>query len=380
MLFAELGPDASDEEAIRAYRKHQVVLIRDVVRSVSGGAAALRHEEFMERNAAQLRTKALNESEATKGSECWYRSVLVSGDEMPAAYFELQALMPRELHSTRLAFHNCFWIFWGCNEGSGPLPGRPEHVDEVEAMGTIHWQASGAKTWRFRTAAGRWPAGSVAPPEGLVFQVECEQGSLLMVNTRLLLHHTQVPPGRGEMSISYAREFDILPEGRLLLEHARELPMPLHLRHPHPPSGEECEHQTPSPCAKIEHSAGAGAGAGAGAERPLQTQLEVEGTDDGTGCAIFLPLEKASGCGCRETAAVLGALVLHGNVISRRSVCALCGTPTGLDLASPSPLGCVRRVCSSCVCRVSCVVCCVSCVGERKCVRESERARKRERE
>jgi hypothetical protein len=354
MLFAQLGADASYEEAIRAYRKHQVVLIKDVVRSVNGGAAALRHEEFMERHAGQLRTKALDESEATKGSGCWYRSALVSGDELPAAYSELQALMPRELHSTRLAFHNCFWIFWGCNNSLAPLPGRPEHVDEVEAMGTIHWQASGAKTWRFRTAAGgRWPAGSLAPPNDLVFQVECEQGSLLMVNTRLLLHHTQVPPDRGEMSLSYAREFDLI-DGRRLLEHARELPLPLHFRHPHPTSDEECEHQTPSPCAKIEHSAGAGAGGGGGADRPSQTQLEVEGTDDGKGCAAFLLLERASGCGCRETAAVPGALVLQGNVISRRSVCALCGTPTGLDFASPSRLGYVGRACSTCVCRVVC--------------------------
>jgi len=82
-----------------------------------------------------------------------------------------------------------------------------------------------------------WPSGSLPPHEGDVCEVVCEEGSLLLINTALLLHCTEIPPhplaitnplihplvvAEGDadskmcshqhthLSMSYAREFDII--------------------------------------------------------------------------------------------------------------------------------------------------------------------------
>ena len=171
-------------------------------------------------------------------------------------------------------------------------------------------------------------------------QVECGEGSLLLVNTRLLLHHTQVPPGQDAMSLSYAREFDLYPEASCVLEHARALSLPS-LRHPHPPSRDVCEPQTRHrPCANIQHAAQALAGpvAEAAAKSHSQTPPRMEHPEDDAGVASSTSVASRVAAGEGKAAPVLDALVLQGNVISHRSVCALCRTPTALDLDPPSPL------------------------------------------
>ena len=106
-----LGPEASGAEVIRAYRRHQVVLIRRAVRSVRGRSAAERHAAFAQRH--KLGGVAMDESSGEgelEESGCWYRSALVSGE---AACAELEALMPSELQRAPLDFHRgCFWVFW----------------------------------------------------------------------------------------------------------------------------------------------------------------------------------------------------------------------------------------------------------------------------
>ena len=108
-MVPEFGPEASGEEVIRAYRRHQVVLVRRAVRSVGGRAAAERHSAFVQRH--KLGGVALDESSgALAQSGCWYRSALVSGE---GACAELEALMPSELQLVHLDFHRgCFWLFW----------------------------------------------------------------------------------------------------------------------------------------------------------------------------------------------------------------------------------------------------------------------------
>ena len=176
-------------------------------------------------------------------------------------------------------------------------------------------------------------------------QVECEEGSLLMVNTRLLLHHTQLPPGQDCISLSYAREFDLYPEAPGLLAGTLSLPA---LGHQRPPSRGACQPQTRHhwPSAKIPHAAQAleAPAAEAAAKRPLQTRFGVQHSQGDAGVASFIRVASAASVASRvaagegKAAPVLDALVLQGNVISRRSICAFCRTPTALDLHPPSPL------------------------------------------
>ena len=89
--------------------------------------------------------------------------------------------------------------------------GRPEHLDDVGAMGTWHWQACGEKRWRVRPTVGAtWPDGAMQPEEDSAAWVLCEEGSIFLINTALYFHHTQIPTTRNsksQLSVSLAREF-----------------------------------------------------------------------------------------------------------------------------------------------------------------------------
>ena len=113
-MVPELGPEASGEEVIRAYRRHQVVLVRRTVRSVGGRAAAERHSAFVQRHKLDESPACTLDESSREGalaqSGCWYRSALVSGE---GACAELEAIMPSELQRVHLDFHRgCFWVFW----------------------------------------------------------------------------------------------------------------------------------------------------------------------------------------------------------------------------------------------------------------------------
>ena len=127
------------------------------------------------------------------------------------------------------------WLFVGLNQGDvagktskrkreeapGALRGRPEHTDAVDHSGTWHVQLSGKKTWIVRPCAEAcdWQA---SPPvldegkEGVVsegrggtrLRIDCEEGDLLLINTRAWWHRTELLPQKGAgFSISYARDF-----------------------------------------------------------------------------------------------------------------------------------------------------------------------------
>jgi hypothetical protein len=120
------------------------------------------------------------------------------------------------------------WLFIGHNASSHtPLEGRPEHTDKVPHSGTWHVQLSGYKTWflRPREAAPEWQGhppvlankpGVETSANGLLrAEIPCERGDVLLVNTRVWWHHTQLPPSPSHsdpttdspLSISYARDF-----------------------------------------------------------------------------------------------------------------------------------------------------------------------------
>lgn len=111
----------------------------------------------------------------------------------------------------------CAWVFIGQNVGKESekveaMRGRPEHTDAIAHSGTWHMQLSGAKEWHLRpNAAATWPNSSsllaaqelvmqhgTAPPaesQGSIrrLHLTCGAGDLLLINTRLWFHATQIP-------------------------------------------------------------------------------------------------------------------------------------------------------------------------------------------
>ena len=114
---------------------------------------------------------------------------------------------------------NCVWFFLGHNAGGSntaeqgrSMSGTPGHVDQVDQAGTWHIQHSGTKVWTLEPHArsrGLWPGAGPPVVEGGKLRVLVEPGDVFMLNTRLWWHETEIPPldSRGELSISYAREF-----------------------------------------------------------------------------------------------------------------------------------------------------------------------------
>ena len=104
------------------------------------------------------------------------------------------------------------WLFVGHNDAAAPLAGRPEHTDNVQHDGTWHFQAEGCKEWRLRpTDELRAMCPAVGGPGACT--VRCETGDVLVVSTRDWWHATWLPPQPHEthVSLSYAREFTLLP-------------------------------------------------------------------------------------------------------------------------------------------------------------------------
>jgi hypothetical protein len=117
-------------------------------------------------------------------------------------------------------YEPCLWIFFGRNPSlmkgekkkERDLQGRPEHTDSISHDGTWHYQLSGTKRWLLRPTRLLWNQlqargehASEEPPTTPTV-VECLQGDVLIVNTRLWHHQTCLPP-QPQPSVSYARDF-----------------------------------------------------------------------------------------------------------------------------------------------------------------------------
>lgn len=136
-------------------------------------------------------------------------------------------LLPLEHVAKEWSQGDCTWIFFGRNVGGGKggdgtcVEGRPEHTDAVSHDGTWHYQLSGRKTWYLRPTLELMDlVRSRSSPEdpstmdpSLVLEVTCQEGDVLIVNTRLWWHRTQIPP-QHLPSISYARDFFFTQEQR----------------------------------------------------------------------------------------------------------------------------------------------------------------------
>lgn len=120
--------------------------------------------------------------------------------------------------SSNLVSHNASaWLFFGENNDSRPMPGRPEHTDKMKHHGTWHVQVSGSKVWYLRATAELLEAAGASHDEGRDrprHAVYCEAGDVLVVNTRLWWHSTELPSlltdaAGPRLSLSYARDFVI---------------------------------------------------------------------------------------------------------------------------------------------------------------------------
>jgi len=159
------------------------------------------------------------------------------------------------------------WFFVGSNSGSDPLPGRPEHTDKISHTGTWHLQLCGQKDWFVRpddvvsmcngcrtsrcpVADAVWPVyfpccrayrhmrcwlastccrmhgrrrlfphcalaaqgGWNQPPPACVqpLKVCVKAGDLLLINTKLWFHTTELPPQQSANSLSFSLARDFL--------------------------------------------------------------------------------------------------------------------------------------------------------------------------
>jgi len=122
----------------------------------------------------------------------------------------LSKLPIEELPDLSWTYGPAVWFFFGRNQGETALDGRPEHTDAVSHDGTWHYQLSGSKRWFLRPTEELrkefleknvdWntTTGSVT--------VQCQEGDVLIINTRLWWHQTEIPQ-QDVPSVSYARDF-----------------------------------------------------------------------------------------------------------------------------------------------------------------------------
>lgn len=118
--------------------------------------------------------------------------------------------------ATSVKHSACLWFFVArCDTD---MPGRAEHTDTIEHDGTWHYQLRGKKRWYIRPTEellartadeleGASTAAGVAEGKRLV--VDCGPGDVLLINTQLWWHQTEIPRtthAPGQLSISYARD------------------------------------------------------------------------------------------------------------------------------------------------------------------------------
>lgn len=115
-------------------------------------------------------------------------------------------------------YEDAIWIFFGRNPiGNINLNGRCDHTDSVSHDGTWHYQLSGKKRWFIRptdelikhiisSSSSSKDDMSSTINEKTVYQIDCNENDILLINTRLWFHRTIIPPQRVP-SVSYARDF-----------------------------------------------------------------------------------------------------------------------------------------------------------------------------
>ena len=160
----------------------------------------------------------------------WYATWIVQHDEQVVDQvlrtLPMPELQPGARHDDNcedgmeLVHSKCVWFFVA--RCSSDMPGRAEHTDKIAHDGTWHYQLRGKKRWYLRpteellsrikmNSASCTEAGALDQDSALV--VECRPGDVLLINTALWWHRTEIPCTTSEtpegLSISYARDVSL---------------------------------------------------------------------------------------------------------------------------------------------------------------------------
>lgn len=241
----------SYQEIQHYYSKYQVALVRGAkcrrfgfkeIQTLFTQCPAVIKSTFTVENSVNDK-KSCPESYFTSPNldKTWYVSFIAQGNSEDASLGQLVESFREELPVQNLPFlptaeyTSPVWIFVGNNQTAGKprktdsshIVGRTEHTDSVENDGTWHLQVSGTKVWDIRPCqSSEWdqqgrvfpelcPALSQNYEDGIPrLRVCCRSGDILVINTRLWWHQTQLPVFNSRkafcvssLSFSYARDF-----------------------------------------------------------------------------------------------------------------------------------------------------------------------------
>jgi len=136
----------------------------------------------------------------------WYSSFVFKGDNEQCFNKMVGELPVGELpvvnDGDKLVHGKAVWFFIGQNrQDKISFAGRSLHTDDVPHNGTWHLQVSGSKRWFIKPTEA---LGTDIFPDREI-SITCEAGDILILNTKLWWHRTELPPGSFP-SISYARD------------------------------------------------------------------------------------------------------------------------------------------------------------------------------
>jgi len=203
----------SVDRALDMYQDAQVLLLkdcadtstwgidnlRDVYKSLAERTEEKRDVWCVENGIDQPEDPALLLRPCEKEAEQWYGSFIVNLDKatakekniidsLPLENFELP--LAKSEGSEQLDYSNTLWFFIGRNQLKEPICGRKLHTDDVPQNGTWHLQVSGRKTWCIKPTEELKKKIKVPVEEEV--RIECNRGDILLINTRLWWHRTEI--------------------------------------------------------------------------------------------------------------------------------------------------------------------------------------------
>lgn len=208
--------------AVEEFRRSHIALIQNAALNIKFGAGFL-SSLFREHSDTIEKTWCFESGVEPTVKTCleeldlrFYASCILSkGEALDKLLRTMPFKTPECLSGDDVRHVERAWIFVGRNLQSS-LKGRGEHTDAVEVAGTWHLQLQGSKTWSVRpcldASGAPWNGNPAALPEPRT--IRCNQGDVLIINTRTWWHATELPtqePGEGMdsgLSISVARDFE----------------------------------------------------------------------------------------------------------------------------------------------------------------------------
>jgi hypothetical protein len=232
------------KEMMEYYRDHQILLVRgdeenhrtwkdpmdglrEIWRRSKKSAKDVLRKSWSVENACGGKPEFLTPDalfHRMNASSSFYVSCIAQTDA--SLVKEAEKLIPFETPAPPFMFAGAkhsepLWFFVGYNNSDqDSMVGRPEHTDVVSHSGTWHIQLAGCKRWLLRPSESKeWGGKAPRLVHGERLSIDCLQGDILFINTRLWMHHTQIPhyvSRFGTLSFSIAKDFycdSVVPAG-----------------------------------------------------------------------------------------------------------------------------------------------------------------------